>query len=54
MTPGFSFGLGLIAYLFLIFVRVLPRLYAASVQINDVRPGLDGQHCGQRLSGSID
>jgi hypothetical protein len=43
-----ALAIGLSAYLFLIFVMILPRLYAAYVQINDVRPGLNGQHRRRR------
>ena len=39
-----ALAIALSAYLALLFVLILPRLYSAYVQINNVRPGLNGQH----------
>jgi hypothetical protein len=43
-----SAAIALSAYLFLIFVMLLPRLYAAYVQLNNVRDGLNGQNRRRR------
>lgn len=43
-----ALAIALSTYLLLLFVLVLPRLYAAYVQINVVRPALNGQHRRRR------
>lgn len=45
-----SLAIALSAYLLLLFMMILPRLYAAYVQINRVRPELNGQYRIRRAS----
>lgn len=42
-----ALAIALSSYLVLLFVLILPRLYSAYVQINNVRPGLNGNRRGR-------